>query len=134
MLKWNKGFGAGIIGGIVFVIVSWIFSFLPGVADWYAQWFPMMMTTNGMVSMTVASFIIGLLMGLVYMVINKGVPGKGWKKGFNYGFYVWLLAGLMWPIMLMGFASVWVWFQELVFGLVTYAIVGMVVAVVFGRK
>ncbi len=134
MYKWGKGIGAGIIGGIVFLVVSWVFSFLPGVSDWYAQWFPMMMNISGMISMTISGFIMGLMMGFVYMVVNKGIPGKGWVKGFNFGFYAWLLGGLMWPVMLMGFAAAWMWIQELIFGFVTFAITGIVIFAVYGKK
>jgi hypothetical protein len=66
-------------------------------------------------------------------VINSAVPGEGTRKGVNYGIMVWLLAGLMWPIMMMGFAPVYMWITELVSGLISYSIAGAVIAIIYER-
>jgi mannose/fructose/N-acetylgalactosamine-specific phosphotransferase system component IIC len=46
---------------------------------------------------------------------------------------VWLLAGLMWPFMMMGFAPAYMWITELISGLITYSIAGAVIAIIYKK-
>lgn len=125
----KKGLISGFIGGIVFTIVGFVFMMVPEQSDFYAKTFPQMTTSNFAMFMTLLStFAVGLFMGLFYPLLNSVIPGKwGIRKGLNYGIIVWLLTGLMWPIMMIGFAPVAVWITEFISGLITYSTTGAIV-------
>jgi MFS family permease len=132
-MEWKKGLISGIIAGIVMLIIGSAFMMIPGVTEWYIEKFPEMMAPTAMSIMTVGVVLSGIFMGLVYSVINSAIPGEGARKGLNYGIMVWLLAGLTWPIMIMGFAPSYLWIAELINGLITYSIVGAVLAIIYGN-
>jgi len=44
-----------------------------------------------------------------------------------------MLAGLMWPIMIMGFAPAYLWIAELINGLIMYSIAGALLAIIYGK-
>jgi MFS family permease len=132
-MEWKKGLISGITAGIVMLIIGSAFMMIPGVTEWYTEKFPEMMAPTAMSIMTVGVVLGGIFMGLVYSVINSAIPGEGARKGVNYGIMVWLLAGLTWPIMMMGFAPAYLWIAELINGLITYSIVGAVLAIIYGK-
>ena len=132
-MEWKKGLISGIIAGIVMLIIGSAFMMIPEVTEWYTVTFPEMMAPTAMSIMTVGVVLGGIFMGLVYSVINSAIPGEGARKGLNYGIMVWLLAGLTWPIMIMGFAPAYLWIAELINGLITYSIVGAVLAIIYGK-
>lgn len=132
-MEWKKGLISGIIAGIVMLIIGSAFLMIPGVTEWYTEKFPEMMAPTAMSIMTVGVVLGGIIMGLVYSVINSAIPGEGARKGLNYGIMVWLLAGLTWPIMMMGFAPAYLWIAELINGLITYSIAGAVLAIIYGK-
>jgi len=132
-MEWKKGLISGIIAGIVMLIIGSAFMMIPGVTEWYNVTFPEMVAPTAMSIMTVGVVLSGIIMGLVYSVINSAIPGEGARKGLNYGIMVWLLAGLTWPIMIMGFAPAYLWIAELINGLITYSIVGAVLAIIYGK-
>ena len=132
-MEWKKGVISGIIAGIVMLIIGSAFMMIPGVTEWYTEKFPEMMAPTAMSIMTVGVVLGGIIMGLVYSVINSAIPGEGARKGLNYGIMVWLLAGLTWPIMMMGFAPAYLWIAELINGLITYSIAGAVLAIIYEK-
>lgn len=132
-MEWKKGLILGIIAGIVFTAISFTFEIVPGRSEWYAATFPQIVSPEGMWSLILSTLVIGLFMGLFYSVLNSAIPGNGIRKGINYGVMVWLLAGLMWPIMMMGFASVYMWGTELIGGLISYSITGVVIAIIYKK-
>jgi uncharacterized protein YacL len=132
-MEWKKGLISGIIAGIVMLIIGSAFMMIPGVTEWYTEKFPEMVAPMAMSIMTVGVVLSGIIMGLVYSVINSAIPGEGARKGLNYGIMVWLLAGLTWTIMIMGFAPAYLWIAELINGLITYSIVGAVLAIIYGK-
>ncbi len=132
-MEWKKGVISGIVAGIVMLIIGSAFMMIPGVTEWYTVTFPEMVTPTAMSIMTVGVVLSGIFMGLVYSVINSAIPGEGARKGLNYGIMVWLLAGLTWPIMVMGFAPAYLWIAELINGLITYSIAGAVLAIIYGK-
>lgn len=132
-MEWKKGVISGIMAGIVMLIIGSAFMMIPGVTEWYTEKFPDMVETTAMSIMMVGVVLIGIFMGLVYSVINSAIPGEGARKGLNYGIMVWLLAGLMWPIMIMGFAPAYLWIGELINGLITYSIAGAVISIIYGK-
>ena len=132
-MEWKKGVISGIVSGIVMLIIGSAFMMIPGVTEWYTVTFPEMMAPTAMSIMTVGVVLSGIFMGLVYSVINSAIPGEGARKGLNYGIMVWLLAGLTWPIMIMGFAPAYLWIAELINGLITYSIAGAVLAIIYEK-
>jgi len=135
-MEWKKGVISGIIAGIVMLLIGLVFMmipFTPGLTQWYSVTFPEMSSPMAMSIMMTGIVLIGIFMGLVYSVINSAIPGEGARKGVNYGFMVWLLAGLMWPIMMMGFAPAYMWITELINGLITYSIAGAVIAIIYKK-
>ena len=135
-MEWKKGLISGIIAGIVMLLIGLVFMmipFTPGLTQWYSVTFPEMSSPMAMSIMMAGIVVIGIFMGLVYSVINSAIPGEGARKGVNYGFMVWLLAGLMWPIMMMGFAPAYMWITELINGLITYSIAGAVIAIIYKK-
>nr|QNO57557.1 hypothetical protein KFNHKPCL_00005 [Methanosarcinales archaeon ANME-1 ERB7] len=135
-MEWKKGVISGIIAGIVMLLIGLVFMmipFTPGVTQWYSVTFPEMSSPMAMSIMMAGIVLSGIFMGLVYSVINSAVPGEGARKGVNYGIMVWLLAGLMWPIMMMGFAPAYMWITELINGLITYSIAGAVIAIIYKK-
>ena len=132
-MEWKKGVISGIVAGIVMLIIGSAFMMIPGVTEWYTVTFPEMMAPTAMSIMTVGVVLGGIIMGLVYSVINSAIPGEGARKGLNYGIMVWLLAGLTWPIMIMGFAPAYLWIAGMINGLITYSIAGALLAIIYGK-
>ena len=131
-MEYKKGIISGIVGGIVFTLASLTFAMIPWTSEWYMKAFPQMTTAFAMVMWALSYFAIGLFMGIVYSVVSKAVPGEGAKKGMNYGFMVWLL-GLMWPIMMVGFAPVNVWLTSMITALITYTLTGLTIAGIYKK-
>lgn len=129
-MKWKRGLIAGIIAGIVLNIISFLFGLLPGKNEFYTQMFPGMMSLGGLIAMVVSLLLIGLFMGLIYSVIHTSLPRSKVQKGAVFGVMVFLLAGTMWPVMMMGFASAYIWITELIAGMVEYVVAGVLVAAI----
>ncbi len=132
-MDWKKGIISGVVAGIVMIVLGFVFMTVTGTSDWYQKTFPMMVSQQAMPFFILSIFLVGLFMGLVYTVVNPSISGEGWMKGAYYGLYVWLLAGTMWPVMMIGFAGINIWLVELVAGLIEYAITGAVIALVYSK-
>ncbi len=132
-MEWKKGLISGIITGIVMLVIGSVFMMIPGVTEWYIVTFPEMLAPTAMSIMTVGVVLSGIIMGLVYSIINSAIPGEGARKGLNYGIMVWLLAGLTWPIMIMDFAPAYLWVADLINGLITYSIAGAVLVIIYEK-
>jgi uncharacterized membrane protein YagU involved in acid resistance len=132
-MEYKNGIIAGIAAGIILVIISSLFMMIPGITEWYSTTMAFMSGPGAMTAIMVSIFMMGIFMGIVYSVVNSAVPGVGMRKGVNYGIMVWLLAGLMWPIMMMGFAPAYVWTVEIISGLINYSIAGAVLAIIYEK-
>jgi hypothetical protein len=86
---------AGFVTGIVFLILDIVFAIVasPILAPYasLAVWKNPPEFTAG----SVFDIINGLMLAGVYSVLYKGIPGKGLKKGFNYGLIVGLFRVVM---------------------------------------
>lgn len=73
-------------------------------------------------------FVLALIMVWIYALIMRGIPGKGAKKGVNYGLIVWTLslggmfATLMWMTVNPGVVLYWT-----LVGLVIFMIKGAII-------
>lgn len=132
-MDWKKGLITGIVAGFLLIITSFISMLNVATSDWYSKTFPQMMNPAGMLAGPISSFVMGLIMGLIYSIFHSSIPGKGLGKGVRYGVIVWLLAGLMWPIMMISFAPANIWIMELLTGIVAYSIVGAVISLIYQK-
>jgi len=107
MIKQNQGriFQAGILTGVVLLVLNSIEGWLSGslyVSSDPALW--QEMTGNWWLNMLVFNLVVGLILALVYAVIQNGIPDKGIGKGIQYGFWVWLVGtvpGLFFTMLTM---------------------------------
>ena len=76
-----------------------------------------------------------LIYAWVFSLFYKSIPGKGWRRGFNFGFILWLIGTL--PGMAMTYLSMAdptsIVLSWAIGGLITCLIAGPVVAVVFDK-
>jgi len=130
---------------IAYVIIGQIVYIIGAMADmgyytdpsYFAVWSKTMMPTAGPPGMEfyimsmAFQFISGLLFALVYTIVSKSIPGKGWKnKGLMYGFLVFLIAGIpstlsMILLINLPLGLILSWMLQ---GLVSYLLVGLVTA------
>jgi len=130
MVDYKKGILSGIVAGVVLIALGFIFSMLyPAYNEWYMTVFAEM----NMTMMWVSTMLLGIFMGIIYSIVGSTIPGTGYKKGFNYGILVWLLAGLMWPIMAIGYAPVMITIFDLVTGLIMYGLAGVALVLVYEK-
>lgn len=132
MIKQNQGkiFQAGILVGIVLLILNSIESFMAG--NLYSNSEPALwqeMSGNWWLNMLIFNLIVGLILALVYSVLHKGVPDKGAGKGLQYGFWVWLVGnvpGLFFTMLTMAVPTelVVVW---LISNLINLLIAGLII-------
>jgi uncharacterized membrane protein YagU involved in acid resistance len=130
-MEWKKGVASGIVAGIVLLIVDFILAMVPGSSEWYSATFPSMVSQSGMLIWMASVFVVGFFMGLIYSVLNSAISGESIKKGAKYGVMVWLVAGLMWPIMMVSMTPAYLVVVELVSGLIGYVITGAVIGAVY---
>ncbi len=126
------------LGFIAVLVTTEIFNFLVNgvllMPDWQATqnlWRPNMMSYMWVyhVLMVVGAFFFTF-------IFAKGYEGKGMMEGVRYGFYigVWLSMGMAYgtyAMIAMPYGLALKWF---LFGVVQYVIMGIVVALVYGRK
>lgn len=126
----KKGILSGIVAAIVLIILGFVFGMLyPTYNEWYMTIFAEM----NMTMMWIATLWLGIFMGIIYSVVESTVPGTGYKKGLNYGVMVWLLSGIMWPVMAIGYAPISITGYDLISGLIMYVIAGIALAAAYNK-
>lgn len=80
-MEWKKGMISGVVAGIVMIIVGFPFTLIPTISEWYSKTFPQMATARGMGAMLASIIVLGLVMGMVYSLISRAIPGEGARKG-----------------------------------------------------
>ncbi|MFH1541061.1 MAG: hypothetical protein ABID79_04315 [Elusimicrobiota bacterium] len=84
--------------------------------------------------MGVTGIVFAILLALVYMIIYKGLPGKGIVKGLWFGLFVWLVGGLP-GVFSLGMCTVMAWgviIYWIIGGLVVCLWQGLVIAAIYG--
>jgi len=134
-MKWKKVIAAGIAAGIVILLVGNLTGFL-FYSDYSAT--PQLwksMTGNWYYNMVILDIFEGMLYAMVFSLFYSSIPGRGWRKGVNFGFVLWLIATV--PGMLMTYFTMAVpdsiVMSWLFGGLVSLLIAGPVIAVVHDR-
>ena len=124
-MDYKKNLIPGIVAAVVLVVLGFVMSMIyPASTAWYMEAFASM----NMTMMWLGTALVGIFMGLFYGVVGKAIPGKGLRKGINYGLMIWLFAGVMWPVMAIGWAPLNITIFDLVGGAVTYALTGAAIA------
>jgi uncharacterized membrane protein YagU involved in acid resistance len=102
-INYNKVLIAGIVAGIVLVIVGFALGYLT--ASMYAStpqlWKPM--SGDWTYTMIIFDIVIGVILAFVYSIVKDGVPKKGITKGLYYGMLVWLVGTI--PGMIMTYST-----------------------------
>lgn len=138
-INWKKSIVAGIIAGIVAVIISLIVTV--GASGFttllYEQsaniWKPMTPMSEWLATVYIIDIIEWIIFGLIFSLLYKAVPGKGWERGTVFGFLLWLVGTV--PGMIMTYmafavpdALVWLWTIQ---GLIIFLVAGAVLASVY---
>lgn len=130
----KKGIISGIVASLVMIVLSFLFGMImPGQTEWYMQMFPGMANLLGLATRYSSYFVVGIVLGIAYDITNKALPWKAWKKGLAFGVGAWLLAGTMWPIMMISFAPATLWITEFITGFVIYSAAGLTIHVVSNK-
>lgn len=96
------------VAAVVFAIVAQIVHTTGAVVTmgyytnpaYFALWSNLMMPNQGPpgTDFLIASIIVNLAVGAIlagaYLVLKPGIPGKGLRKGINYGILLFLVAGV----------------------------------------
>ncbi len=92
----RKGLISGVVAGIVLFFIGWIVDgltmdvfFMPYYEEGSALWSPLgaSVAFQGVVT----ALAIGILMGVVYSVFYRAIPGGGIMKGFTFGLIFYLI-------------------------------------------
>ena len=130
-----------LISGIAIWIVSTVLGFMTcgWLFNWVYQLPPIIwknpatiMTTGSMIGTNIIGLVSAMIFASVYALLYKGIPGKGIKKGMNYGLIAWFLGALSglpsMPFYMTISTTVIVYWivQALVMNLINGAIVGKI--------
>ncbi|MCS4541620.1 MAG: hypothetical protein HY929_04770 [Euryarchaeota archaeon] len=134
-INWKKGIIAGIAAGVVFLVVGMVsgFIFSPEYAATPQLWKPM--TGAWWYQIIALNFLEGILYGLIFSVLYNGIPGKGWKRGLNFGLILWLVAtvpGMSMTYLTMAVPNTIV-LSWTIGGLISLVIAGPVITVVYEK-
>ena len=91
----------GIIIGFIFLLLDMLFAIITNPLLLPYSDLPIWRIPPNILAGTVFDFINGFILVGVFMVIYKGVPGTGWKKGVNYG----IIVGLF-RVVMMSFSTI----------------------------
>ncbi len=125
----RKSLLAGIGANLVFVLGGLgLETLYPERMTWFAQEFPSMMSGDGALFVFVSILITGFVMGFLYDLLRMGIPGKGIRKGINFGIIAYLLGGISFAFMILGSAPTAISASEFGFSFITHVLAGIVVA------
>ena len=125
---------AALTGAVAFTVIETILGMVPGMNEWYAGIFPQLMTPAGLMSMTISTLVTGFFMGLLFTIVQPSIPERGVTKGAVYGIMVWMVAGLMWPVMMSSFAPAPILVLQVGSSFVAYALTGAVLGLLYRPK
>ena len=133
-----------IVVGIVYAIIAQVFHIVEAYATmdfykdpaYFSVWSKIMMPGEGAPPnefyyySIMFSIITGIIFAVVYETIKKGLPGESIRKGFYYGFLVFLISGIpffltMYLLINLPTTLLIVWLAD---SLIIYLIVGAIIA------
>jgi len=98
-MNYKKILISGLVAGFVILAVEFFLGYVLS-ADYAATpqiWKPM--TSSWYYQIFALDFIEGIIYAAAFSVVHSSIPGKGWRKGQNFGLLVWIVATI--PGMLM---------------------------------
>ena len=111
-------------------LFNWVYQIPPNI------WKTAEQVAGNMVWAVLLSLVPAILFTVVFVILYKGIPGKGIKKGINYGILVWLVSAFG-GLMTMPFymtISVTVIIYWIIQGLVVNVVNGIIVAAIYKEK
>ena len=111
-------------------LFNWVYQIPPNI------WKTAEQVTGNMIWAVLLGLVPAILFTVVFVILYKGIPGKGIKKGINYGILVWLVSAFG-GLMAMPFymtISVTVIIYWIIQGLVVNIVNGMIVAAIYKEK
>jgi len=122
---------AGLIAGIVAAIVGYIVGYtLVSMGIYPAS------PTNSTIWYMVLLVIWGIVFAPIFAKAYNIIPGKGWKKGLNYGLLIWLLStiyGALWLTLPLTTASFVAAVYYAVFGIFTRIAYGVALGALYKK-
>lgn len=140
-INWKKSIIAGVVAGIVYIAVGMLVWYLPSsyLMPLYEAsarlWKPMEPMIIWQAQMWGLQLIEVIIFAAVFSLLYNGIPGKGVRKGLNYGFILWIvgtLPGMMLTYMTMAVPNAIV-AHWLFGGLMELLIVGSVISLVYEK-
>jgi len=80
-----------LVGGGSYFLFSWVFDLEPHTI-W--KWTPTQgfnMSVEWWIILFLLNIILAIAFAFIYALIEKGLPGKGIRKGLNFGIIVWIV-------------------------------------------
>jgi hypothetical protein len=122
---------AGLIAGIVAAIVGYIVGYtLVSMGIYPAS------PTNSTIWYMVLLVIWGIVFAPIFAKAYNIIPGKGWKKGLNYGLLIWVLStiyGALWLTLPLTTASFVAAAYYAVFGIFTRIAYGVALGALYKK-
>ena len=146
-----RAVAAGILGGLAASLLIFILFRLIGFQYWgilvnpqyqspklikvWTELEPIPLAVNHPEIMTLGFIVLGVIHAFVFSVIERGIPGVGWKKGLSFGVIIWVFSYLFFE-----FFTPWNMFGEpvslvileLIFWIPVALSEGIVIAKVYG--
>ena len=133
-MNWKHGIIAGLVTFAVTFVVSMVLEFAyPPRSYWFISQFPKLMVGSGLVLAVFSMVVSAFVMGIAYQKLHSVVPGSGIRKGATYGLMFFFIGGLMFPIMMFGYAPLMIAISEMVFSAINYIIAGIAVQKIYAK-
>ncbi len=91
----RKFFMTGLITGFVFLMLDMFIAIATGPLLSPFSGLPIWRNPPNIAAGAVFDIINGFILAGIFMVMYKGIPGSGWRKGANFGIIVGLLRTVM---------------------------------------
>lgn len=127
---------AGIVASVLFLVLDAVLGMAGGFVGAQVFGLPFEQPPgieNKMMISPVFELINGFMLAVIYALIHPSLPGRGWKKGFSYGFMVWGLRVVMWAFstyMMTDLSPISI-AVTVVTGLIEVLILGVVIAAIY---
>ncbi len=131
----TKLFTLGIWIGILFIVFDLLISLSTSPIFSSFSDLPIWKTPPNISAGIIFDLINGFVLVAVYMIIYNGIPGLGWRKGFNYG----IIVGLF-RVVMTSFSSIVMYniplplvITSLITGYIEIVLLCIIVAIIYER-
>ncbi|MCW4032956.1 MAG: hypothetical protein NWF08_06145 [Candidatus Bathyarchaeota archaeon] len=122
---------AGLVSGIVTVVLFFILPHAPFIWSWPAEMIPATLITNVAAGEFVVAVIYGIIFGVIFALLYARLPGKDVMKGLYYGLILFLIVDLftlMWYLTYQLTANL----QSHLNGLIMHGLPHIILGIVLG--